>query len=240
MIRKCGIWLGLFGLCYTLLMTPAFAKDVGFSPTSVYSQEYIEGFSVFMNPVVLLQKSDAAAVRKELTRQLIAINRVVPEAALRDLRNTTIWVEWKQNDHSAAVFHLSAVWLNNNGFNPDKAGDIEISNTRNFVQWSQQDQPWMLLHELTHAYHHHVLGDDNAEIASAFHQAKANKLYDSVQHIGGSKKRAYAMTNAREYFAELSEAYFGFNDHYPFRRADLRRHDPTGFQLMEKIWGTLK
>jgi hypothetical protein len=64
-----------------------------------------------------------------------------------------------------------------------------------------------------------------------------NHLYDSVRYVHGGTKRAYAAENPKEYFAELSEAYFGQNDFYPFTRADLKRHDGVGFRLMEQVWG---
>ncbi len=39
-----------------------------------------------------------------------------------------------------------------------------------------------------------------------------------------------------EHFAEASEAFFGTNDFYPFVRAELRRHDPGMYALLEKLW----
>jgi hypothetical protein len=41
-------------------------------------------------------------------------------------------------------------------------------------------------------------------------------LYDKVRYIHGGEKKAYATTDPKEYFAEISEAYFGKNDFYPF------------------------
>ena len=48
------------------------------------------------------------------------------------------------------------------------------------------------------------------------------------------------MNNAKEYYAELTEAYFGKNDFFPFTRSDLEKHDPVGYQLMESTWGVAK
>jgi hypothetical protein len=36
--------------------------------------------------------------------------------------------------------------------------------------------------------------------------------------------------------AALTEAYFGKNDYDPFTRADLKKHDPVGYQLMQQPW----
>ncbi len=176
-------------------------------------------------------------MRKELDSQLAAIAGEMPPDRLRVLRKVWIWVEWEKQKNGAAEFHPSAEWLKAHGYNPEKAGHIELSNTRHFVAWSRTAQPCMLLHEMAHAYHHLVLGDDYQAIEAAYRHAVDAKLYESVPYCAGGKQRAYALTNSKEYFAELSEAYFGRNDFYPFVRSDLRRHDPQGYQLMRQIWG---
>lgn len=51
-----------------------------------------------------------------------------------------------------------------------------------------------------------------------------------------TEERACAMSNAKEYFAESSEAYFGRNDFYPFTRAELKEHDPQMYDLLERLW----
>jgi hypothetical protein len=215
----------------------ASSQESPFDPASVYQRESIEGFTVLVNPEVLIHKREAAEMRKELEGQLKAIVRQVPVKVLPALRRVWIWVEWGKKKNGAAEFHPSADWLAEHGYNPAKAGHVELSNTRNFVAWSRAAQPSMVLHELAHAYHHLVLGEDCKSIEAAYKHAVEKKLYESVAYCGGGKQRAYALTNAKEYFAELSEAYFGRNDFYPFVRSELKTHDPTGFQLMEQTWG---
>jgi hypothetical protein len=225
-------------LCSAVTVAPTAAQEQKFTPTSAYKKEFIEGFLVLINPEVLKQKEDTQELRKELRAQFTAIGRVVPVGPLAVLKRVRIWVEWEKKKEGAAEFHPSAAWLKENGYNPDKAGGVELSNARNFVKWSGAEQPWMVLHELAHAYHHLVLGEKHASIETAYKQAMDRKLYDSVEYVNGGKRKAYATTNAKEYYAELSEAYFGKNDFYPFTRTDLKKHDPVGYQLMEKTWGT--
>ena len=59
-------------------------------------------------------------------------------------------------------------------------------------------------------------------------------------HINGKKTQHYALTNEKEFFAEMTEAYFGQNDFYPFNRAELKRDEPELYELLTKIWGTPK
>jgi hypothetical protein len=218
----------------------AHAQERKNPPTSIYKKESIQGFKVLINPEVLEHEEDAEEMRKELGSQLTEIARVVPARPLSALKKVPLWVEWEKKEKGAAEFHPSAEWLRNNGYNPEKAGCVELSNTRNFVKWSRAEQPWMVLHELSHAYHHLVLGDDHAGIEAAYRQAVDRKLYDSVDYVNGGKQKAYALTNSREYFAELSEAYFGKNDFFPFTRAELEKHDPVGYRFMLRTWGKPK
>jgi hypothetical protein len=187
----------------------------------------------------LKHKGDAQEMLDELDSQLTKIVRVVPAKPLLALRPVRIWVEWGKRE-GAAEFHPSSVWLRENGYNPEKSGCVELSNIRNFVQWSRAAQPWMVLHELSHAYHSLVLVQNYPDIEVVYKQAVAKKLYNSVPYILGGKRRAYALTNAKEYFAELSETYFGKNDFYPFTRAQLKQYDLVGYQLTEKAWGKPK
>ena len=118
------------------------------------------------------------------------------------------------------------------------AGGIELANARNFLDWTLE-QPWMVLHELAHAYHHKFLpgGFENSELKAAYQNALKSKGYDSVLKIAHTEEKAYATTNPMEYFAETTEAFFGTNDFFPFVRSELRRHDPVGLRAAQKAVG---
>jgi hypothetical protein len=49
--------------------------------------------------------------------------------------------------------------------------------------------------------------------------------------------RHYALTDQKEFFAEMSESYFGMNDFFPFNREELQKAEPELFKLMEDVWG---
>lgn len=120
------------------------------------------------------------------------------------------------------------------------AKGVEFTNVRIFEAETRR-MPVFVLHELAHAYHDLVLGFENPEVIAAYERAKKAGLYDAVERksvSGGPSRieRAYAMTDAKEYFAETSEAFFGENDFFPFNRADLHRYDPGMEQVLEKLW----
>lgn len=207
-----------------------------YTPTSGYAIQEVEGWKVLVNKELSSEHPELAKdVLRLLKYQLYQITRVVPEAALTELRAVPIWVEYKAPRHPCMCYHPSEQWLRSHGFNPEKKQSVEIANAQNFLRWTL-DQPWMVLHELAHSYHHRVLSYENVEIRQAYQQAVESKQYESVLHISGRSRRAYVLNNDQEYFAECTEAFFGTNDFYPFVRAELQQHDPHMFQLLKKLW----
>ena len=66
--------------------------------------------------------------------------------------------------------------------NPDKTGAVELANPETFLEWTHE-QPWMVLHELAHGYHHRFLGHDHIGICECFEKAKAAKDRQEVEAI---------------------------------------------------------
>jgi hypothetical protein len=209
-----------------------------YEPTSNYAPRDVYGWTVYVNHRLLEDQKELGDRTLELLGvKLYDIVRMVPAPAVEKLRRVTIWVEFAHPRHPCMCYHPSREWLSKNAFNPEKAGSVEIANAATFLKWTHE-QPWMVLHELAHGYHHRFLGGyDNSEIAAMYRKAMERKAYDSVLHWDGKRVRAYAANNPQEYFAELTEAWFGANDFYPFVRAEVKDHDPEAAGLLKKLWG---
>ena len=118
------------------------------------------------------------------------------------------------------------------------AKSVHIPRAADFVNLVRANtQPYVILHELAHAYHDRVLGFEHAEITAAWKRAKASGQYDTVRHIGGGTRRHYALNNPKEFFAEMTEAYLGANDYWPFVKGELKVADPRTHGLLKKLWG---
>src|SRR5262245_64371189 len=121
---------------------------------------------------MLVHKRLAEPGQQDLRRQtlqvlndhLFRITRVIPNEALEKLQEVPIWIELAHPRHPCMCYHLSADWLREHDMNPDKLGAVEIANCNNFLSWTI-DQPWMVLHEMAHDYHHRFVGliDTNIE-----------------------------------------------------------------------------
>lgn len=238
---RLGVWAALALVAWEALAAgPSPAPPLGspprWDPIEAYRLRWIEGWRVRVHERLLAHTNLAERTLKLLEVQLWQITRVVPAEPLARLREIPIWVELAHPRHPCMCYHESADWLREHDMNPEKAGAVEIANAENFLTWTRE-QPWMVLHELAHGYHHRVLGHDHPGIRRCFEQAVARKSYESVLRSDGSTGRAYALLNVKEYFAELTEAFFGVNDFYPFVRAELRVHDPEMDAVLEEVWG---
>ena len=207
-------------------------------PTSHYEKRELRGWTLRVHKDLLAQEHAAlyADVLAELGNHFYRIERAVPAKAVAELKKVVIWVEHDNPKARHAHYHPSADWLKANGYNPDKVKGVELGSARSFLR-SVRHQPWMILHELAHAYHDRVLGWEHPEILAAYNAAKEAGTYEKVLIWNGRVGRHYAMTNQKEYFSENTEAYFGTNDIYPFVRAELKRHDPKAYEVIEKVWG---
>jgi hypothetical protein len=170
-----------------------------------------------------------------LADQIAKLGRL-PDSARALIAPVEIFVSSGTHRAFGAQHHPSAAWLASHGYPAAFARNVEICNWREFTTLVK-DQPFCLLHEMAHAYQDRR-PDIDAAIHAAFTHAQSSGLYLKVSHLHGTELvQAYALSNDHEYFAELSEAYFGENDFFPYDRAELRLYDPDGFSMIELVWG---
>jgi len=230
------------GLNHTNTRKGQSSQDPRF-PVTGYQIRTIEGWTVFVSDVLLQKENEATSRALDLLqKQLKAIVRVVPVPALARLRTVPLWFSPAYPGvRPKAEYHPAAEWLRKNGRNPAMAKGIEFTNIHIFAEETRR-MPVFVLHELAHSYHDQVLGFDNPEIKAAYRRAVESKSYDAVERSFGNPakknttERAYAMTNAKEYFAETTEAFFGQNDFFPFNRVELQKHDPEMYRLLQRAW----
>jgi hypothetical protein len=206
---------------------------------TLYATKQVEGWTVLVNKELIREQPELVEkVLRELEHQLYQIVRRVPFRAVRKLQAVWIWVEEKQPDSPCIIYRSDPKWLSDHGMNSEKFKCVEIANSRNFVEGTLR-QPSLVLHELAHGYHHRFVTSRyrNPEIIAAFRKATGSKRYDSVLRYNGVREKAHALTDATEYFAESTEAFFWTNDFYPFVRPELKEHDKEMFALLGRLWG---
>lgn len=200
----------------------------------------VEGWKVDVDPA-LFSDEHAAVGEKALAalgNHLQRVKFIVPAERVTQLQQVRIWLELKHAKLDRMQYHPNRAWLVAQGHDPRLAKHVHIPVAAQLFarnMWAQH--PYVVLHELAHAYHDQVLSFDQPKIIEVYTAAKENGLYERVLSHTGQTVRHYGMNNHKEYFAESTEAYFGVNDFYPFVRAELKTHDPGMFTLLETIWG---
>jgi hypothetical protein len=200
----------------------------------------IEGWTVHVDPRLLNGEDAVEGGRalKMLANHLARITILLPEKQLADLRRMEIWIEHSHPELRPMQYHPDADWLAGHGYDPRLAKKVHIPQAAELLSRQQMlKHPAVILHELAHAYHDQVLGFEDAGILAAYRKAMKDGGYEKVLLYNGRTVKHYGATDHKEYFAEATEAYFYHNDFYPFVRAELRQHDPTGHAEMERVWG---
>jgi len=208
-------------------------------PTS-RSVRNIEGWTARIDDRLFVPPNDALGTRalKMLEAKLADITFVVAADRLARLQTVLIVLDLTHGRLRVMQYHPSPEWLEEHGYARDLAKCVHICEAAGFVAPRQvNEQPWVILHELAHAYHDQVLGFDDASILDAYERFKQSGRGDSVLLITGKRVRHYALTDQKEFFAEMTEAYFGMNDFFPFNRAELMTAEPEIFGLLQTVWG---
>jgi hypothetical protein len=210
-------------------------------PTSHQTRQ-IEGWTVRVDERLLAGPDTALGERvlKALTARLIAIDLVLAGEPLAKLREVPIQLDLTHGDLRAAQYHPSAGWLKSNGYSEGLAKCVHIPDAARLLsRFDNHRMPWVVLHELAHAYHDRVLGFENARIAAVWEKFKTKTGEGLVLMSNGQRRPHYGLTNAKEFFAEMTEAYLGSNDFFPFVAGEMKESDPDTFALMAEIWGPL-
>ena len=217
------------------------AADRPALPTA-HTTRNVEGWSVRVDDRLLSGAGAALGERalKLLSARLVAITFVVPEPALAKLRAVTIQLDRDHGELRPMQYHPSRGWLKEKGYSEALAKCVHIPSAEYFLSpFDVHRMPWVVLHELAHAYHDQVLGFDEPRLVAAWQKFRDGGKYQSVLTSYGAMREHYGLNNAKEFFAEMTESYFGSNDFHPFVAGELKKVEPEIFALLAEIWGPL-
>ena len=224
-----------------LMSVAACAAEQPPLPTA-HTTRNIEGWTVRVDDRLL--HGDGAAVGgralKLLTARLVAITIVVPEKSLAKLRAITIELDLNHGDLRSMQYHPDAGWLKEHGYSEKLAKCVHIPEVEDFLSPAENlRMPWVVLHELAHAFHDQVIGFEEPRVAAAWKAFRDSGKYQSVLTSPGHLREHYGLTDPKEFFAEMTECYFGSNDFHPFVAGELKQAEPEIFALLADIWGPL-
>lgn len=207
-------------------------------PTSRTAKS-IEGWTVRVDDRLLKSPDDELGTRalRFLEGKLADIKVVVPADRLKKLQAVTIVLDLTHGNLGPMQYHPSAGWLKANGYSADLTKCVHLPRAADVAtKRNINEQPWVILHELAHAYHDQVLSFEEPRIREAFEKFKKSGRGEKTLLYNGQRVRHYALTNHKEFFAEMTESYFGVNDFFPFNRAELKESEPEVLELMKHCW----
>ncbi len=212
------------------------------SQPSSHSVREIEGWKIRVDDRLLgdlPQATTGPQALRFLEARLFEIKAVVPAERVRDLQRVTIVLDSTCGNLSSMQYHPDAGWLKAHGFPTELAKCVHIPRAADLpTRRNINEQPWSVLHELAHAFHDQKLGFDEPRIKGSYEKFKTSGHGNAALLYNGSRVKHYGLTNQMEFFAEMSESYFGVNDFFPFNRAELKEAEPELFNLLGEIWSS--
>ena len=207
---------------------------------TLHTVRTIEGWTVEIDNRLLEESKELGDLAlRLLSNQLFQIVFLLPESKVEQLRTVKIRLDLTHGKLTSAQYHPSRDWLRNNGYAESLAKCVHLPDATHFASKTlHRDQPWVMLHELAHAYHDQFLekGFENTAVKEAWQQLVDSGKYASTLHVNGHETKHYALTNQQEFFAEFTESFFGMNDFFPFNRGELKKDAPEIERLLRTIW----
>jgi hypothetical protein len=239
-------YLMMMSFCSIVALTasprPIHGEEKGPQQPVSHTERTVEGWKVQVDDRLLMGEGAALGEKalKLLQTRLFEVKLLVPADKVERLQKVTIWLDQSCGTIKSPQYHPNVDWLTQHGFVAELGRSVHIPSADYFVATRfQREQPLAMLHELAHAYHDQVLSFEHPEIKAAWRKFTEGGRYTSVLHANGKKRPHYAATNQMEFFAEMTESYFGANDFFPFNNAELLAEEPAIHALMGTIWGPL-
>lgn len=235
--------MNLFRLLFIGFMLSGLCAAAEAPKPASRTERVIQGWTVRIDDRLLQNDNRLLGERvlQSLEARLSDIKAVVPRDKVEKLQGVRIVLDMSHGKLTSLQYHPSAQWLTSNGYAADLARCVHIPIASALIEPRQINvQPWCVLHELAHAYHDQVLGFKDVRILDAWQKFKDSGHGDAALLITGERVRHYGLTDQKEFFAEMTEAYFGTNDFFPFNRGELKTTEPAIHQLLSDIWGPVQ
>lgn len=199
-----------------------------------YLDTTISGWHVKVNEKLIANyRTVAFQTLDYLASELNVLTHTIPPEAINFLKDIPIWLEQSTKSNQPVQYHHDAGWLRKNGYDPRKEGGIELT-ALELLNRKGKDT-LVLLPVFAFAYVYRVLGVHNKTMQDAYENAKLSNLY-TIQDYTSKDDKRFRMRNAENYFAVLSQAYFGSLYDTPHTKNELASYDPKGYAMIEELW----
>ena len=213
------------------------------SPERAFEKVTIDDRVFIVEKQLLVE--DSATARKALARLKFNIDlalSILPPHSHEQVAKQQFWLLYGKKakgggrDSGLAYFRPGSPKFDANR-HEEWNSVVVVYHANNYVSLTDLWALKSVLHELAHAYQLEQWPEKEPNIMAAYENAMADGLYQDVRNNkGGRFKPAYAASNQLEYFAEVSCMFFAKCNYEPFNRAELRQIDPSGYNMLRKVW----
>lgn len=220
-------------------------KPVNYSePPREYEAVPLNGRTIQVERQLLSDSPDLAKqALGRLEQKLGEAFAALPESSHDNLKKLQLFLMYGPNakgggrDNGLEYFQKNAPECYRT-LDPRWGSSVVIYSAENYVWISDFWALKALVHEFAHAHQLEQWPEDQPDIYQAWEKAMSRGLYRNVRdEQGKTLEKAWATVNQLEYFAELSCMYFVGCNCQPFNRKELKTYDPTGYAVVEKMWG---
>ena len=124
-------------------------------------EKNIEGWKIRVDPKLIAEEDLSKQVFTALANHLQRVKYIVPAERVKQLQQLPIWIDLENPVLKAMQYHPSRGWLLANNHDPRLVKHVHIPQARDLLKRSTlAKHPYVVLHELAHAYHDQVLSFD--------------------------------------------------------------------------------
>ncbi len=172
-----------------------------------------------------------------LEDELKLISRKLPEEYANKLRSIPIWLDKSHGAFQGEMYHPDRQWLVDHHYDPSLWRGVQVSRAAQFCDPARRRvEPLPLLHQLIHGFQDRAFGFEGPRIVAGYERFKARHAKTRVLLPSGERGPHPALIRPREYFLEMSLAYFNLGRVPPKTAEALKQSDLETFQLIEACW----
>jgi len=210
-----------------LLLVGCNSKPTGHSLCSIH------GFAVAIDDRLPADSRALSLLKAELQY----ITEKLPPSCVAKLQSIPIFVDQTHGALRNETYHPDLPWLIEHGYSRALWKAVQITRASDFCDPARRRiEPLPVLHQLIHGFQDRAFGFEGPAIVAGWKRFKAGRANCRVKLPSGEMGPHPALIRPREYFLEMSLAYFNIGRVPPKTAEELKKKDPKTFQLIEECW----
>jgi hypothetical protein len=185
----------------------------------------------------LLDDKTGAKALALLEEELRFISEKIPGKYAKKLQAIPIYLDKYHGQLQGEMYHPDLQWLVDHHYDPSLWRCVQVPRAAEFCDPARrQIEPHPLLHQLIHGFQDRAFTFEDPRIVAGYERFRSGLQQSRVVLPSGQLGPHPALIRPREYFLEMSLAYFNLGRVPPKTAEALKRDDAETFRLIEACW----